>query len=107
MLAIPKIVVFDSATLGKVSHDYCSQDASSRKKARSFVARLKHLGIVIAFTLHHVSELLRHEDEQVVRERAYRDKHQDTRLADSGWHDLQPRQPVEGAERPRQDERRA
>lgn len=69
MLVTPKIVVFDSSTLGKMSHDYWSQDANSRDKVRSFIAKLKHLGVFIAFTLHHVSELLRYENEHVVRER--------------------------------------
>jgi hypothetical protein len=68
-LATPKIVVLDSATLGKVSRDYWDQDACSRQKAREFTARLKNLGVFIAFTTTHVVELLRHKDGQVVRER--------------------------------------
>ena len=68
-LAIPKMVVLDSATLGKVSRDYWSQNANSRDKARSFITRLQHLGVFIAFTLTHIIELLRHGDEQVVRDR--------------------------------------
>ncbi|MCK5600886.1 hypothetical protein KAR91_03395 [Candidatus Pacearchaeota archaeon] len=69
MIAIPKIVVFDSATLGKVSHDYWSQDANSRDKARFFITRLKHLGIFITLTLTHISELFRHGNGQVVQNR--------------------------------------
>ena len=46
------------------------------------------------------------EEVQEVRERAYRDKHEDPGSADPGGHDLQPRQPVEGTEGPRQDGRR-
>jgi hypothetical protein len=65
-LAKPKIVVLDSATVGKVSHDYWNQDAHLRDKARSFITRLQYLGVFVTFTLTHVSELLRHENEQVV-----------------------------------------
>jgi hypothetical protein len=68
-LAIPKLVVLDSATLGKVSSDYCDQDACSRDKARSFITRLQYLGVFVTFTLTHVSELLRHANEQVVQDR--------------------------------------
>jgi hypothetical protein len=68
-IAIPKLVVLDSATLGKVSRDYWDQDASLRGKARSFIKRLQDLGVFVTFTLTHVSELLRHGDEQVVRDR--------------------------------------
>lgn len=68
-LAIPKIVVIDSATLGKVSRDYWDQDVSSRDKARSFITRLQYLGVFVTFTLTHVSELLGHGDQQVVQDR--------------------------------------
>ena len=68
-LAIPKIVVLDSATLGKVSRDYWNQDPCLRDKARSFITRLQNLGVFITFTATHIVELLRHEDEQVVRKR--------------------------------------
>jgi hypothetical protein len=68
-LAIPKMVVLDSATLGKLSRDYWDQDACSRDKARSFIARLQYLGVFVTFTLTHVIELLRHGDEQVVQDR--------------------------------------
>jgi hypothetical protein len=68
-LSIPKMVVLDSATLGKVSRDYWNQDACSRDKARSFITRLQYLGVFVAFTLTHIIELLRHGDEQVVRDR--------------------------------------
>lgn len=68
-LVAPKIVVFDSATIGKVSHDYWSKDVNSRDKARFFIAKLKHFGVFITFTLTHISELFRHENEQVVWDR--------------------------------------
>jgi len=68
-LAIPKIVVLDSATLGKVSRDYWDEDSCSRDKARTFIARLQDLDVFITFTLTHVSELLRHKDEQIVWDR--------------------------------------
>jgi len=65
----PKIVVLDTATLGKVSRDYWAQDASSRDKARTLINRLRCLGVFITFTATHVIELLRHGDEQVIRDR--------------------------------------
>ncbi len=65
----PKIVALDTATLGRVSHDYWAQDASLRDKARTLIKRLQCLGMFITFTATHVGELLRHGDEQVVRGR--------------------------------------
>jgi len=64
-----KMVALDSATLGKVSRDYWSKDVSERDKARSFLARLRRLGIFVAFSGHHVNELLRHGDEEEARDR--------------------------------------
>jgi len=68
-LATPKIVVLDSATLMKVSHDYWDQDACARDKARSFITRLQYLGVFVTFTKTHIVELLRHGDGQVVQDR--------------------------------------
>ena len=68
-LATPKIVVLDSATLGKVSHDYWSPEKTPRDKARSFLARLQDTGVFVTLTVTHVIELLRHENEQIVRDR--------------------------------------
>jgi hypothetical protein len=65
----PKMVALDSATLGKVSRDYCSKDVSSREKARSFLTDLRDLGAFVAFSGYHVGELLRHGDEQLARDR--------------------------------------
>jgi hypothetical protein len=63
------MVALDSATLGKVSRDYWSQDASLRDKARSFITQLCRLGVFVTFTTHHVMEVLRHGDERVFQDR--------------------------------------
>ena len=68
-LATPRIVVLDSATLGKVSRDYWSPSKRPRDKARSFIARLQDLGVFVTFGFTHVAELLRHGNPQVVRDR--------------------------------------
>lgn len=69
ILARPQLIVLDSATLGKASRDYWSPDKALRDKARTFVARLRDGGVYVAFTFMHVLELLRHDDESVVRDR--------------------------------------
>ena len=69
MLATPRIVVLDSATLGNVSRDFWSAGRSEREKARSFLARLQDLGVFVTFTLTHIIELVRHGNEQIVRDR--------------------------------------
>ena len=66
MLTFPKLVAFDSSTLGKISYDYWSQDSSRRTKAHSFIANLKERGIYVVFTSYHLIELLRYEDEKSV-----------------------------------------
>lgn len=68
-LAKPKIVVIDSATLGKVSRDYWNDDDFLRKKARTFITRLQNLGVFITFTATHIIELLRYKNEHVLQER--------------------------------------
>jgi hypothetical protein len=65
----PKMAVLDTATLIKVSQDYWGTDAAAREKARVFLAKLTDLGVHISVTLTHVSELVRHPDDRVVRER--------------------------------------
>ena len=69
MLVKHKIVVLDSATIAKVSHDYWSHNASLKEKSRAFILHLQDHGVFVAFTLTHVSELLRHNNEQVVWDR--------------------------------------
>ena len=66
---MPKIVVLDSSTIGRVSKDYWSTEKSDRDKAHVFLERMKELGIFIAFTWTHVSEIIRHGNTQVVRDR--------------------------------------
>lgn len=68
-LASPKLIVFDTATLGKVALDYWSPEVHSRDKARTFLAQLLERGVYIAITLTHVVELLRHQNEETVRDR--------------------------------------
>lgn len=68
-LAFPRLVVLDSATLGKVSADYWSHDTERRNKARTLLKRLQDRGVHVALTFTHVSELLRHGDAAIVRGR--------------------------------------
>lgn len=55
----PRIIALDSSTLNEVSRGYWSNERSQRDKARLFITQLSDLGVYIAFTLTHVSELLR------------------------------------------------
>lgn len=66
---LPKLLVLDSSTLGKISRDYWSSDEILRSEARSFLKRLEERGIFIVFSLTHIGELLRHEDDKIVRDR--------------------------------------
>ncbi|REJ68194.1 MAG: hypothetical protein DWQ31_08670 [Planctomycetota bacterium] len=68
-LVSPQFIVLDTATLVKASRDYWSPNESLREKARTFIARLRDSGVYITFTLTHVLELLRHQDDSVVRDR--------------------------------------
>jgi len=52
-----------------VSHDYWGSERSSRERARFFRKRLSDLGVFVAFTMTHVIELLRHGNEELVRDR--------------------------------------
>ena len=69
MLATPKIVVLDSATIGEVARDYWAPRSSFRNRARSFLARQQDLGVFVTFSLTHIIELCRHGNEQVVQDR--------------------------------------
>ncbi len=68
-LAFPIFAVFDSATLGKVSRDYWSQESACREKAKRFLGKLRDRGVHVALTWNHVSELLRHENVALARDR--------------------------------------
>jgi hypothetical protein len=68
-LLFPKYFVLDSASLGKASQDYWSQEKARRDKARTFLSQLLERGIHVTFTLTHVCELLRHNDKHVVNDR--------------------------------------
>ena len=69
ILAAPKFVVLDSATLSKVSRDYWSSERPLAAKARSFINRLTDDGVHIVISLTHVFELLRHHDLTLVEDR--------------------------------------
>lgn len=69
MIAIPTIAVLDTATLANLSRDYWSAEAGTRDKARSFMAWLRASGVLVAFTLSHVIEVLGHGREKLVRDR--------------------------------------
>jgi hypothetical protein len=66
---MPKFVVLDSSTLGKISADYWSEDEKLRDKSRRFLRSLASHGFQITFAYSHLCELLRHENEQIVRSR--------------------------------------
>lgn len=68
-LAVPKFVVLDSSTLGKISRDYWCQDRTRREKAQRFVNRLTERGIYLAFRHTHILELLQHNSDEIVRDR--------------------------------------
>lgn len=68
-LVMPKFVVLDSSTLGKISADYWSEDEKLRDKSRRFLRTLADHGFHITFAYSHVCELLRHDNEQLVRSR--------------------------------------
>lgn len=68
-LARPKFVVLDSATLGRLSWDYWSQDATARDKARTFLSRLSERGVHVALTTTHICELLAHNDARISQNR--------------------------------------
>lgn len=69
MILLPKIMILDSATLNRISRDYWSDDSNRRDKSRDFVAKLRECGVFIAFSLHHICEMLRYNDENVIRHR--------------------------------------
>ena len=69
ILAIPKLVVFDSATLGKVSRDYWSEDGAARNHAHAFLGGLTDRGIYISLSLTHLLELLAHGNPRIKRDR--------------------------------------
>lgn len=68
-LVMPQIVVLDSSTLGKMASDYSSRIDGERSKSRETLKRLTDAGVYVAFTLTHIFELLRHENQDVVRNR--------------------------------------
>lgn len=68
-LAVPRIAVLDSSTLGNVSRDYWSREDEARDKAHRFLAELMARGVFIAFTMTHITELLAHDNKSIVRDR--------------------------------------
>ncbi|MEZ5939887.1 MAG: hypothetical protein R3C18_00760 [Planctomycetaceae bacterium] len=66
---LPKIAILDSSNLGKAAADFWNAQASRRKRCHDFISRLSDANVFIAFTMTHVTELLRHENDRVVRDR--------------------------------------
>ncbi len=69
MLARPRFIVLDTATLGRLAKDTWSGDTSARENALTFVKGLADLGCSIVVELTHLIELLRHKNPAVVDDR--------------------------------------
>lgn len=74
VIAMPQLVFgrticLDSATIGKLSYDYCSNDPKRNQAAKHIMSWLVDHGLFILITFHHIEELLQVEDERTVAER--------------------------------------
>lgn len=68
-IALPRTVCLDTAVLGDVARDRYSKDGATRAKASAFLKTLTSGGYVPVLTLHHLEELLAHENLDVARSR--------------------------------------
>lgn len=69
MIVLPKIIAFDSSTLVNLSRDYWCRSDELRAQSRRLLQFFSDRGILVAFTITHVCELIRHDDYKVVRDR--------------------------------------
>lgn len=65
----PRLVVLDSSQLGELARDAASHDRARRRKALRFMPSLLARGWLPLLSLHHIEELLQHDNEQVVDNR--------------------------------------
>ena len=62
----PKLFAIDTSVLGKVAKDYYSSIQSRRKKASEFLSTISARGLIPFFCLHHIEEILQHDNDTVV-----------------------------------------
>jgi hypothetical protein len=68
-ITLPRLVVLDTSTISHLSANFWATDPSGSLQTRSFFDYLKSTGTLVGLTLTHVAELLRHEQESIVRDR--------------------------------------
>lgn len=69
MIVQPKYISLDTATLGRLALDSHSDDAQKRRAAKNFIESLAELNYSVVISLTHLCELLRHNDDTIVRQR--------------------------------------
>src|SRR3989304_5481468 len=57
------------STQGKVSKDFYSRDSGRYKRALSFIDFITNNGLIPFFSLHHLEEILQHENDMIVQDR--------------------------------------
>lgn len=64
-----KVVLLDSSILGNLARDYFHVDESNRELAREFIQEMARAGCIPFLCWHQFEELIRHRNDDVVRDR--------------------------------------
>ena len=68
-MILPKIIAIDTYVYGKVAKDFYSRNSDCHKRALSFIDFITTNGLIPFFSLHHLEEILQHENDMIVQNR--------------------------------------
>lgn len=68
-MILPKIIAIDTYVYEKVAKDFYSRDSGCYKRALSFIDFIITNGLIPFFSLHHLEEILQHENDMIVQDR--------------------------------------
>lgn len=68
-MILPRLISIDTSIFGKLTKDYYSKNKQKSDKAKDVVKFLNENGLIPFITIHHIQEILQHENRGVVFER--------------------------------------
>lgn len=68
-MILPKVIAIDTYVYEKVAKDFYSRDSGRYKRALSFIDFITNNGLIPFFSLHHLEEILQHENDMIVQDR--------------------------------------
>lgn len=68
-MILPKVIAIDTYVYEKVAKDFYNHDSGRYKRALYFIDFITNNGLIPFLSLHHLEEILQHENDMIVQDR--------------------------------------